>query len=117
MNRNEVILVAVKNRVLAVSKPDGRTLWSSDLPSGMGQAFVTVLSDDRHVFAHTHGKLHCLDLASGRVLWTNELPGCGYGLASLCLPGGTTAPDTAAAQHLFASQQAAASATAASTAL
>ncbi len=110
MNHNDVLLLAVKSQVMAVSKTDGHTIWSTELPSGMGQGFVTVLSDDKHVFAHTHGQLHCLDLADGRILWTNELPGCGYGLASLCLPGGPTAPNTAAIQQLFNEQQAAATA-------
>ena len=54
---------------------------------------VTVLADGQRIFAHTQGTLHCLDLANGQLLWSNELPGYGYGLASLCLPGGPTAPD------------------------
>lgn len=112
MNHNDILLLGVKSQVIAVSKLDGQTLWSTDLPSGMGLGaeFVTVLSDQKHAFAHTHGKLHCLDLADGRILWTNELPGCGYGLSGLSFPGGLSAPDTTAAQQQFASQQAAAAA-------
>ena len=71
----------------------------------MGTGFVTVLSDGCNVFAHTHGKLHCLDFATGRVLWTNELSGYGYGIASLCIPGGATAPDAAAVRQIFAEQE------------
>ena len=46
--------------------------------------------------AHARGQLHCLDMASGRILWTNGLAGYGYGIASICLPGHPTAPNTAA---------------------
>jgi outer membrane protein assembly factor BamB len=110
MNHNDVLLLGVKSKVMAISKLDGRTIWAAELPSGMGQGFVTVLSDDRHVFAHTHGQVHCLGLEDGRVLWTNDLPGCGYGLASLSFPGGATAPDASAVQTLFNEQESAAGA-------
>ena len=106
MNANDLIFIGVKSRVLAVSKLDGITLWSAELPCGIGQSlFVTVLFDGSHVFAHTHGQLHCLEWTSGRVLWTNELPGCGYGIASLCVAGGAFAPDPATAQQIFSAQQ------------
>jgi len=110
MKPTDVIFVGVKNRVLAISKLDGVTLWSAELPSGLGQGFVTILSDGSHVFAHTHGQLHCLEWTSGRVLWTNELPGCGYGIASLCVAG-AFAPDPAVVQQILAARQQAAAST------
>jgi hypothetical protein len=105
MTSANIVFLGVKSRVLAFSKDTGIIVWSTELPSGMGIGFVTVLSDGAHVFAHTHGKLHCLDMGSGRVLWSNELPGCGYGIASLCLANGVTAPNLAAVQQIFAEQQ------------
>lgn len=96
MNSDDVLLLGLKQSVSAISKLDGRSLWKTALPGSLaGDDFVTVLSDEQRVFAHTKGKLHCLDLANGQVLWSNDLPHFGYGIASLCFPGGPTAPDAA----------------------
>jgi hypothetical protein len=61
--------------------------------------FVTVTCDGERVFAHAGGKLFGLDLASGRLLWSNELTGYGYGLASICVPGFGSAPDSTSVRH------------------
>ena len=105
MNSGDVILIAVKNRVIAITKLHGRTLWTTPLPGALGTSFVTLLADSHRVFAHTHGRLHCIDLTSGRILWSNDLPGCGYGFASLAFPGGVAAPDAALVQAILAAQQ------------
>lgn len=97
MNADNILLLGLKQSVTAIAKHDGQTLWKTELPTTLsGDDFVTVLSDGRLVFAHTEGKLHCLDLANGQVLWSNDLKGYGYGIASLCFPGGPSAPDVAA---------------------
>jgi outer membrane protein assembly factor BamB len=63
-------------------------LWKTHLAGGFGDAFVSLASDGTFVFAHTRGKLFCLDASSGALLWTNDLPGLGYGFASICaIPG------------------------------
>lgn len=99
MNSDNILLLGLNQSVTAISKHDGQTLWKTELPTTLsGDDFVTVLSDGLLVFAHTEGKLHCLDLANGQVLWSNNLKGYGYGIASLCLPGGASAPDLAAVQ-------------------
>jgi len=105
MNAENILLLGLKNSVSAVSKVDGSILWKTELRGGMVDDFVTVLSDGQRVFAHTKGKLHCLDLANGQILWSNGLTGYGYGIASLCFPGGDTAPDTVAAQHRALAQR------------
>ena len=99
MNSDNILLLGLKRTVVAISKHDGGTIWATKLPGGVGVDFVTVLSDGAQVFAHTDGKLHCLDLANGQLLWSNELKGYGYGIASLCFPGGASAPDAAAVQN------------------
>jgi outer membrane protein assembly factor BamB len=99
MNSDNILLLGLNASVTAISTHDGQTLWKTQLPTTLsGDDFVTVLSDDRFVFAHTEGRLHCLDLANGQLLWSNELKGYGYGIASLCFPGGSSAPDIAAIQ-------------------
>ena len=111
MKANDVLILALKKKVTAISKADGRHLWTTALSGGDwggSGGFVTVACDRSHVFAYSDGHLHCLDLVSGRLLWTNDLPGYGHGLASLCLPGYGAAPNLAAVQHL--TEQASASA-------
>lgn len=98
MNSDEILILGLKRSVSAISRRDGRVLWQSRLPGGVGDGFVTVISDGALIYAHTQGKLHCLDLADGRLLWSNELIGYGYGIASLCLPAGPAAPDIAAVE-------------------
>jgi len=99
MNSDNILLLGLKQSVTAISKNDGQTLWKTELPTTLsGDDFVTLLSDEDFVFVHTEGQLHCLDLANGQLLWSNELKGYGYGIASLCFPGGASAPDLAAVQ-------------------
>jgi outer membrane protein assembly factor BamB len=107
MKENEFILLGLRHRVAAISKSDGREVWSTELPSGgFGSStdFVTLLCEASRVFAYTGGELHCLDLANGRKLWTNKLPGYGYGIAGLCLPGGGSAPNPAAVAQRLAQE-------------
>lgn len=92
MNTEDILLLGLKSSVTAISKLNGCILWTTDLPSGLGDGFVTVLSDGMRVYAYTYGELHCLELDTGRRIWSNELKGYGYGLASLCLPAGQSAP-------------------------
>jgi len=96
MNASDFVFVGLKNRVTALGKNDGQIVWTTALPGGLGEEFVTLSCDDRRVFACAHGQIHCLDLFSGQILWHNELKGHGYGIASICLAGGPVAPATAA---------------------
>ncbi len=114
MNPHDILLLGLKRRVAAISKLDGRELWSTELSGSMGNGFVTVLCDGGHVFAYTGGHLHGLDLQSGQILWQNDLPGYGYGLATLALADGRSAPDAAAVKVML--DQAAASSGAAASA-
>ena len=111
MNINDILLLALKHKITAIFKSDGREVWCTELRGGVNSSsssFITLICDDSHVFAYSGGRLHCLDLSSGRLLWTNELPGYGYGLASLCVPGYGSAPDIAAIKHLMAQRDASA---------
>jgi len=107
MNLNDILLLGLKGKVTAVSKIDGSILWCTELKGGVfsSGAFVTLISDGKYVFAYSAGQLHCLDLATGQNQWTNELPGYGYGLGSLCLPGQGSAPDVATLKYLEEQQQ------------
>ena len=89
MEAENILLLGVKGSVLAFRRDTGAQLWSTHLKSS---GFVTVTSDAFRVYAHTGGELFCLDLQTGGRAWHNELPGLGYGVASLALPDipGTT---------------------------
>jgi outer membrane protein assembly factor BamB len=91
----DLIVLGMSGRVATISKTDGHIIWSTELNSSLGSNFVTLLIEGNRIFASCAGHLHCLDLGTGEILWTNELPGYGYHLASLCLPGGKSSPDPA----------------------
>ena len=110
MNPNDIILLALKRKVTAIAKSDGRHIWCTEIRGGFVSSsdFITLACDDSHVFAYSGGHLHCLDLSTGQLLWTDELPGYGFGLASLCVPGYGSAPEGAAVKHLIGQRDAAA---------
>jgi outer membrane protein assembly factor BamB len=85
MYLDDLIYVGLNSHVLALRKSDGEEVWSTKLKGAlsMGDKFVTFLVDGDRLFAHTKGELFCLDALSGRVLWTHELAGLRYDIASL----------------------------------
>jgi len=107
MNANDFVFLGVKKRVTALDKSDGRIVWTTELPGGMLTGFVTLTCDDRRIFACTMGQIHCLDLYSGQLLWSNPLKGHGYEIASLCLHDGPSAFTAAACAQISADQSAA----------
>lgn len=113
MKPEDIILIGVKHSVSAVSRTFGTIHWTTKLQGGLAENFVTVACDGDRVFAHSAGKLYCLDLSNGRVLWTNELRGFGFGLASICIPGIASAPELAVVQAIESARQSAGAASAA----
>lgn len=85
-----LVLVAVKQSVVAFDRRSGERVWTQKLVSSLSEDFVTVVADARQVYAHTKGEVFCLDLFTGEVLWRDGLRGFGYGIASIALPGGPT---------------------------
>lgn len=85
--------IGVRGYVLAIKKESGEVLWQTHLDGGFGDSFVSLATDGALVLAHTRGSLFCMDAASGQLLWKNDLPGLGYGLASICAnPGQSDSP-------------------------
>ncbi len=107
MTAKDILLIGLKSRITAISIANGQQIWSTEIPVRLGGDFVTILADGVKVFAYSSGHLHCLELATGRLLWSNKLPGLGYGLATLCLPSGGSAPHTAAVKMIMDSESAA----------
>lgn len=89
---SNIIYVGVKGHVAAIDKNDGRTLWQTKLKGAAmnGHRFVTLLVQERRVYAHTYGELFCLDAETGRVLWQNPLDGLSYDVASIATEGASS---------------------------
>lgn len=102
MKRDDILLLGLKNMVTAVEKATGALLWRTELSGKWlsGGQFITLVCDEKRVFAYAGGELFCLDLATGAKLWENGLPGYGYGFATLCVPGHGSAPDPAVVQMM-----------------
>jgi outer membrane protein assembly factor BamB len=110
MNPSQMLIVGAKNSVSAFNRMSGSLLWTTQLKGGMvGGEFVTLHVDGLQVFAHARGELFCLELSTGRILWSNPLKGLGYGIATLATPGSTPSITAAQAQVIAAQQAAAAS--------
>src|SRR3954470_10840279 len=95
--RTHILYVGVRGYVTAVDKKSGETLWHTKLKTSFavsGEGFVTLLVEDGRVFAHTYGRLFCLETESGDILWENELQGLGYGIASLAVEGSSSSTST-----------------------
>src|SRR4051794_26344567 len=90
MSPKNILIVGVRNAVLAFSRTTGEHLWATELKSGPDD-FVSIIADSERVYAHSGGELHCLDLFTGTIIWRDKLKGFRFGIASLCLPGVPTA--------------------------
>lgn len=104
MKPSNILLVATRGSVLALDRTTGARLWQTPASPPWSGGFVTLLADERRVYAHTKGVVYCLDLFTGRQLWQDGLEGLGYNLASLCLPGASSAPSPAIAAELESRQ-------------
>ena len=93
---SDLVLLATKGAVLAFDRASGRRIWETRLANWNG-GYVSLLADHARVFAHAKGKLYCLDLPTGRILWEDGLSGLGYDLASLAFPGGAMSSDPSGA--------------------
>ncbi len=74
------LYVGIKGRVIALDSATGEIIWESSLTGGQ---MVTMLIEQKRIFASTKGEVFCLDRATGALLWRNKLPGLGLDLASL----------------------------------
>lgn len=84
--------IGVNGHVLAIDKRAGGIRWQTRLGGSFSSCgFVSIATDGEQVFAHTNGKLFCLEARTGRLLWSNALPGMGYGVATICATLGTAA--------------------------
>jgi len=78
------VFLGVSSSVLCVDANTGESIWKTEISRGFGDGFVSLALHHEKVFAHSRGKLYCLDRTTGAILWTNDLKGMGFGTAFVC---------------------------------
>ena len=78
---DQLIFVGFNSHVVALHRDSGELVWQWKSPKGTG--YVTLLLDGDRLIVSVVGYTYCLDPATGNEVWYNELPGLGFGVASL----------------------------------
>ncbi len=94
---DKLIFVGFNSHVVALHRSSGELVWKWKSPRGSG--YVTLLLDGDRLIVSVVGYMYCLDPATGRQLWFNELSGFGWGVASLASVRGSVQPLLAAAEE------------------
>ena len=76
------LYLGLRGHVVCIRKNDGREVWRTKLPSSWSQT-VTILVDEKSVFAAVRGHLHALDASTGSIRWSHHLDRLGSGIAIL----------------------------------
>ncbi|MCA8959202.1 MAG: PQQ-binding-like beta-propeller repeat protein [Planctomycetes bacterium] len=108
---SDCVYIGFNRRVACLDRRTGEQVWSWKAPKGSG--YVSLLLDGDTLFAVVNGYVYALDPAHGRELWSNAMPGFGFGVACIATDRAHT-DFSLLAQSLVAQQQAAASASASS---
>ncbi len=100
---SKFLFVGVRGYVIAFDQRDGTEIWRTQLAtSGLslgGSGFTTLLVEGERIFAHAYGELFCLDAATGEQLWSDDLVGLGYGIASMAVVGAAAPPPAVVAER------------------
>jgi outer membrane protein assembly factor BamB len=90
MRLSDLVFTGFNKRVAAVHRDSGQLLWQWKAPQS---GYVTLLLNGDRLIVSVNGYLHALDALTGRLLWSNDLPGFGVGVASLAsVRGGSSVP-------------------------
>lgn len=87
---SDLVFTGFNKRVAALHRDTGSIVWQWKAPSG--SSYTTLLLDGDRLIVSVHGYTYALDACTGRQLWANDLPGFGYGVASLVSVRGTATP-------------------------
>jgi outer membrane protein assembly factor BamB len=103
---NDLVFVGFNSRVAAINRDTGDLAWQWKSPKGTG--YVTIMLDGDRLIVSVVGYTYCLIPSTGQVLWSNELPGMGTGVASLASVRGGSISNVHVAASSTADQNAAA---------
>ena len=107
MSIADLIFTGFNKRVAALDRRTGEIVWQ--WTAHTGSSYTSLLLDNDRLIVSVHGYMYALDALTGRQLWFNEMPGFGYGVASLTSVNGSSS------HHLSAAAAAAQAAAAAAT--
>ena len=80
------IYIGAKGKILVLDAGTGKTIKEITLNRSWlktGNGFVNMLKRGDFIYAHTYGRLYCVDITSSKVIWSNQLKGLGYDLATV----------------------------------
>jgi outer membrane protein assembly factor BamB len=75
-----LVYIGINGYVIALDCATGQEIWRTALNPG---DFINVAVADDSIYATTKGELFCLDPATGRLRWQNQLKGLGRGLVTI----------------------------------
>ena len=108
MEMPQALAVYVGGHIHAIYPDTGDTAWSTKLPKAYKSSTGTILIEGDVVIAGVGGRVYCLDLSDGRILWINQMRRMGLGMVSMATTRQNTGGDAAAAHQQQVSQQQAA---------
>ena len=80
------LYVGAKGKIVVIDVGTGKTIKEITLDQSLlksGNGFVNMIKKGGLLYAHAYGRLHCIDILSGKIIWSNDLKGLGYDLASM----------------------------------
>lgn len=96
VNQDQLVFVGFNSRVIALDQNTGQIAWHWVAAKGSGYVSL-LLNDDQHLIVSVQGYTYCLDPATGKEMWFNELKGQGTGVASIAGFGGPSSDSSLAA--------------------
>jgi outer membrane protein assembly factor BamB len=98
MSLADYVYVGFAKNVVALDRATGSLKWQWKIPKG--RAYPALLVDGEQLFVSAMGYTYCLNAYTGRLVWENNLPGLGTGVACIATANGHTSPSSAAADAI-----------------
>ncbi len=92
---NHRVYLGIKAHVVCIDSSSGRELWRTELRNSQ---LTTISVCGEVLIAYAGGHLFGLKPEDGTILWTNQLPGLGYGYCLIAGDSDSTALAAAAGQ-------------------
>ncbi|KAI9276991.1 hypothetical protein BDA99DRAFT_567866 [Phascolomyces articulosus] len=74
INSNDIIVCARSDKIYAIHKEDGRRLWRIKSPIGSSGGIISIyVTEDYKVLLGARGKAACIELRTGKHLWTQKM--------------------------------------------
>jgi outer membrane protein assembly factor BamB len=93
----DLVFVAFNSRAAALDRETGELVWKWRSPRGYGP--VALMLDGDRVIASVQGYTYCIDAATGRQLWQNDMKGFGIGIPCLTSFRSSSMATSMLAQH------------------